>query len=191
MDLFQLIIEARQNNRIAQRELYNLYAKPMFLLCRQYTRDDIISEEMVVNGFIRFFRSLKSFRFVSEVATDNFVRRIMVNECIRYLRRHKEVALVVMEDIPEHGVPEQIIADITAKEIFVMIAQLPLGYRTVFNLTVLENKSHKEIADMLKISEKTSQSQFRRAKDLLQQMLIQKNKDYESRTTKENKEKAE
>ena len=192
MDLAELLYRAGQNNRIAQQQVYDFFAKKMFLVCRLYTKDDVTAEEILINGFLRFYLRLAGFRYINEYATHNFLKRIMVNECLRHLKRNRDLFIVASEELPEGEWPEEITAHISAKEIYSLIAKLPLGYRTVFNLVAMENKTHKEIAAALNISEKTSQSQYRRAKDMLQQMLIQMNKDYEyRRTTKYNKGKAQ
>ena len=191
MDLPELLYRAGQNNRLAQRQVYDCFAKKMFLLCRQYTKDDLTAEEIVINGFVRFFHSLAGFRFISEFATQSFLKKIMINECLRHLKKNKDRFVVLREELPEAELPEGIIAQLSAKEIYVLIAKLPLGYRTVFNLVVMESKTHREVAAALNISEKTSQSQYRKAKYMLQQMLIQINKDHEYRRTKYNKGKAE
>jgi RNA polymerase sigma-70 factor (ECF subfamily) len=191
MDLSELLDNAGENNRIAQQQVYDLFAKPMFLVCRLYTKDDVTAEEILINGFLRFFRRLSGFRYINESATHNFLKRIMINECLRHLKRNRDLFIVAAEELPEGEWPEEITAQLGAKEIYVVIAKLPLGYRTVFNLVAMENKTHREVAAALNISEKTSQSQYRRAKDMLQQMLIQTNKDYECRKRKYNKGQAE
>ena len=183
MDLSELIHEAGLAYRLAQSKVYDLFTKKMFLLCRHYTRDDMAAEEVVLDGFLRFFRRLARFRYESEAATNQFLKKIMLRECMRRLRKSRASFEVRMDVLPDTPLPEEIISSITAKEIYASIAKLPLGYRTVFNLVVVEGKSHEEIASMLRISKKTSQSQYCRARHLLQQMLTQNNNDYESRKT--------
>ena len=179
MDLFGLIITAGQGNRIAQSKVYDLFAKKMFLLCRQYTKNDMAAGEVVIDGFVRFFRHLEKFSYESDAGTHQFLKKIMLHECMRRLKKSRSL-LVSADRLPETPLPDEVISGITAKEIYMLIAKLPLGYRTVFNLVVLEDMTHKEVAAALKISEKASQHKYNRARHLLQQMLIQ-NQDYESR----------
>src|SRR5688572_9428211 len=123
MDLPELLYKAGQDNRVAQRKIYDFFAKKMFLLCRQYMKDDMTTEEIVINGFMRFFRSLAGFRYLSEYATYNFLKKIMINECLRYLKNNRDLFVVLTEQIPECGLPEEIIAQLSAKEIYMLIAQ--------------------------------------------------------------------
>ena len=191
MDLFGLLITAGQGNRIAQSKVYDLFAKKMFLLCRQYTGDDMDAGEVVIDGFVRFFRHLEKFSYESDAGTHQFLKKIMLHECIRQLKKTTKLFVVSTDTLPDTPLPEEVISQISAKEIYALIAKLPLGYRTVFNLVVMEGKTHQEIAAALKISKKTSQSQYCRAKYLLRQMLTQNNDDYESRKPKYNKEETE
>ena len=191
MDLSELLYKAGHHNRLAQAQVYDHFAKKMFLLCRQYTKDDMIAGEVVIEGFLRFFRRLANFNYESEAATHQFLKKIMLHECIRQLKKTTKLFVVSTDTLPDTPLPEEVISQISAKEIYALIAKLPLGYRTVFNLVVMEGKTHQEIAAALKISKKTSQSQYCRAKYLLRQMLTQNNDDYESRKPKYNKEETE
>lgn len=184
MDLQQLLKECRRQSITAQRYLYDQYATGMFLVCRRYVKTDEIAEEMVMNGFLKFFSSLNKFEFVNEAATIGWIKKIMVNECLMHLRRHNSFLQVATEDIPEIEMNEEIISNISTEEIFVLITQLPVGYRTIFNLFVIENMTHKEIAAALGIHEGTSKSQLSKARQMLQQMLIKNNSDYAHRRTK-------
>jgi len=183
MQLYQLLNECKQQNQKAQRRLYDQFAMPMFLLCRRYVKSDETAEEVMLNGFLKFFKALNNFTYINDEATIGWLRKIMINQCLMELRSNNSF-LQLADDVPEVTVDEEAISKISAEEIFFLISQLPLGYRTVFNLFVVEEMSHKEIAGLLGISEGTSRSQLSKAKQLLQQMLTKNNLDYAWRKTK-------
>jgi RNA polymerase sigma-70 factor (ECF subfamily) len=184
MELKELLKQCGQKSLAAQKCLYDRFSVPMFLLCRRYVKEDETAEEMVMNGFLKFFQSLDHFRYINDAATVGMLRRIMINECLMQLRSHNSFLLVASDEIPETGHADDFLDRISAEEIFRVITLLPVGYRTVFNLFVVEEMSHREIAGLLGISEGTSKSQLSKAKSLLQQMLIQKNDDHAYRKTK-------
>ncbi len=177
----QLLKACRQHNRIAQKHLFEEYADAMMLLCRRYVKNAETAEEVMHNGFLNFFKSLSRFKYVNEQATIAWLRKILVNECLQLLRQ-KNSFLHVAEEIHDHNVvhEEDIISRLSAEEIFKWIMELPVGYRTVFNLYVLEGMTHKEIACLLHISEGTSKSQLSKARNMMQQ-LFTKNHGYEGR----------
>lgn len=184
MHLHQLLKECKQKSVSAQKCLYHQFATKMFLVCRRYVKTDEEAEEVLMNGFLKFFNSLSQFTYVSDAATVAWLKKIMVNECLMHLRGTNSFLQVVSDDLPEVAQPENVIDELSAEEIFSLITQLPIGYRIVFNLFVVEGMSHKEIAEALTISEGTSRSQLSKARQLLQQLLIQNNADYAWRKTK-------
>lgn len=184
MELQQLVKECGKGRASAQKALYERFARPLFLLCRRYLRNDEAAEEVLHNGFLKCFDGIGRLAWVNEAATVGWLKRIMVNECLMHLRRHNSFLQVALEDAPELPEDERILEGLEASEIFQLITRLPTGYRTVFNLYVLEEYSHKEIAVLLGISEGTSKSQLSKARQLLQQFLIQSNPDYALRQTR-------
>ena len=184
MELHQLLKECRQQRITAQRYFFDQFATSMFLLCRRYLKNDETAEEIMMNGFLKFFASLNKFEYINDAAVVGWLKKIMVNECLMQLRSTNSFLQVAIDDMPEVVADEQIIEKMSAEEIFRLITQLPVGYRTVFNLFELENKSHKEIAELLGINEGTSRSQLSKAKQMLQQLLIKNDSDYAWRKTK-------
>jgi RNA polymerase sigma-70 factor (ECF subfamily) len=106
------------------------------------------------------------------------MKKIMVNECLMELRKKQNFNLVPEEEATGIIINEEALSSLSANEIFSLIKQLPLGYRTVFNLFVIENCSHKEIAEQLQITEGTSKSQLNKARHMLQQLLQNQNNYY-------------
>ena len=160
MELAQLLKESKKNSLAAQRCLYEHFSRAMFLLCRRYVKTDETAEEMMINGFLKFFLSLGSFQYVNDESFLAWIKKIMINECLMHLRSTNSFLMVMADEYPETAEADNIISQLSAEEIFSLITQLPAGYRTVFNLYVVEGMGHREIAAALGISEGTSKSQL-------------------------------
>jgi len=171
MELTQLLKECKQGSITAQKYFFDRYSQQMFRLCRRYMKTHEQAEEVLMNGFLQVFHSIPQFNYVNEAATIAWMQKIMVNACLQELRKKNSFQLVSEENALETPVADDALANIAATEIYQMILQLPIGYRTVFNLYVMEEMNHREIAALLKISEGTSKSQLSKARQLLQQMI--------------------
>ncbi|MET0392775.1 MAG: sigma-70 family RNA polymerase sigma factor [Chitinophagaceae bacterium] len=184
MNLLQLVKEAKQGSTAAQKCLYDAFAAGMLLVCRRYVKDVQDAEELMLNGFYKFFRSLDDFQYRGEAALAGWIKKIMVNECLMFLRKKPGFTLVSDTLAEETSLPEQALDKLAAADIFRLILELPAGYRTVFNLHAVEGWEHREIARILGISEGTSKSQLNKARKLLQKNLLQQDTFYEQRKTK-------
>ena len=174
MNISEQIEDARSGNAAAQKVLFNRLADPMMALCCRYVKNREDAEEILLDGFYKFFSHLQGFRYQGEAALFAWVRQIMVNECLMFLRRHHSFAIVSEAGAEElAGGGDGPLDDLSAEEIFGLIVRLPVGYRTVFNLHVIEGIEHREIAELLGIAEGTSKSQLSKAKLLLRKMLHQ------------------
>lgn len=184
MDIAQLVKEAKQGSAAAQKCLFDLLSDRMMLLCCRYLKNRQDAEEVLLDGFYKFFKNLSSFNYRGEGELVSWLKRIMINECLMLLRK-KNVFLIVSDVMAEEmPLNEDMLDMLSAKEIFDLVVQLPVGYRTVFNLYVIEGVDHKEIAGMLGIAEGTSKSQLSKAKALLQKNLIQHEQQYTKRKSK-------
>jgi RNA polymerase sigma-70 factor (ECF subfamily) len=167
-----LIAACLRGDPRAQRQLYNQFAGLMLTVCRRYLRQQEDAEEALLLGFAKVFRALPNYRH--EGSFEGWVRRIMVNEALMELRRREPLHLS-FEDFaqPENLASTPATADtqLQAEELLALLQELPVGYRTVFNLYALEGYSHAEIAEALGISEGTSKSQLSKARALLQRRL--------------------
>jgi len=167
-----LIAACLRGDPRAQRQLYNQFAGLMLTVCRRYLKRQEDAEEALLLGFAKVFRALPTFR--QEGSFEGWVRRIMVNEALMELRRREPLHLS-FEDFaqPENLASTPATADtqLQAEELMALLQELPVGYRTVFNLYALEGYSHAEIAEALGISEGTSKSQLSKARALLQRRL--------------------
>ena len=157
-------------DRRMQEELYRRFSPRMYGVCLRYAGSAEEAEDILQEGFIKVFKKLTSFR--SEGSFEGWIRRIFVNTAIEHFRRKRYLQPVTeKEENMIEGKFLSILDDLAEKDILSLVQQLSPGYRTVFNMYVVEGYSHKEIADMLGISEGTSKSQLSRAKVILQDMV--------------------
>lgn len=184
MDISILINEARSGSAAAEKCLFDLYADPMMAVCCRYLKRREEAEEVLLDGFFKFFKSLSGFQYQGEAALYTWLKRIMVRECLMELRKKKAFSILPEADASEVSFEEQTLAGMSAEEIISTIIQLPVGYRTVFNLYVIEGMEHKEIAEALGIAEGTSKSQLSKAKLLLQKLLLKRGIGYDTRKTR-------
>ena len=171
----ELIQECVRGKLKAQRELYNRYASKLMPIALRYAKSQEDAEDILQDAFIKIFKSLGSFRQESQFLT--WLRRIVVNTAINHNR--KKLYQQPMLDIEKTVLQvekELVISHLNPMELLAMMQKLPTGSRTVFNLFGIEGYGHKEIAEMLDISEGTSKSQYARAKALLKSMIEDANK---------------
>jgi len=153
-----------------QEELYRRFSPRMYAVCLRYAGNSEEAEDILQEGFIKIFKKLGSFR--SEGSFEGWIRRIFVNTAIEHFRRKRYLQPVTeKEENTVEGSYLSVLDNLAERDIMELIQQLSPGYRTVFNMYVVEGYTHKEIGDMLGISEGTSKSQLSRAKVILQQMV--------------------
>ncbi len=146
----------------------------MFVHCYRYINHKEDAEEILSEGFIKVFTNLSKVEYRDPKSFEGWIRRIMVNESLAFLRKRKTMVyeetdiLLVETDISADG-------ELEAKDIYNMVLSLPIGYRTVFNLYAIEGFSHKEISKMLDIKEGTSRSQLVKARTMLKGLMAKKN----------------
>jgi RNA polymerase sigma factor (sigma-70 family) len=158
-------------DRNSQRQLYELYSPKMFTVCLRYSESREEAEEILQEGFLKVFESISKFRF--EGSFEGWVRKIMVNSALqKYRRRYRLHAVVDIEStVLEDHYHGDIVSQISMKELLHMVQQLTPAYRTVFNLYVFEGYKHREIAELLGVSEGTSKSNLSDARSVLQRMI--------------------
>ena len=171
----ELIKLAVENNRQAQQQIYSRFYSKMLSVFRQYIKDIQLAEDVMITAFMKVFTSLS--KFEHKGSFEGWIRRIMVNECISYLRVQKKVKFAEDEFFVEESFNE-IDSQFTVDQIQFLIDALPDGYKMVFNLYAIEGYKHNEIAKMLGINEGTSKSQLSHARKMLQtQITILKKQD--------------
>ena len=165
-----LINGCLQGNRRMQEELYRRFSPRMYAVCLRYAGNAEEAEDILQEGFIKVFKKLDSFR--GDGSFEGWIRRIFVNTAIEHFRRKRYLMPVTeKEENTIEGKYTSVLDELGAKDIMALIQELSPGYRTVFNMYVVEGYTHKEIADMLGINEGTSKSQLSRAKVILQDMV--------------------
>lgn len=169
-DALQLLLK---QDAKAQKIFYEQNVKKFLSISRRYIPDLYQAEDCVIKAFCKIFKSIDTFR--NEGNLDAWARRIVVNECLNFIKSHKTVFYLddvnpsYLEEIQE----EIVVADFNAQE---LLDQLPAAYKMVFNLYVLEDYSHQEISTMLNISISVSKTQLFRAKEKLRKIYLQQQK---------------
>lgn len=167
-DETELIARSIRRDRKAQQLLYAKFSGLMLSVCRQYIKDIHHAEDVLITGFMKVFSGLEQFE--GKGSFEGWVRRIMVNECISHLRARRQMQY--LEDAPyEEGLSDDFEQTSHVEEIQAAIDSLPDGCKAVFNLYAIEGYKHREIAEMLGITEGTSKSQLSHARQLLRQHM--------------------
>ncbi len=161
----------RLGKRQAQEALYKLFAAKMLGVCARYAADKMEAEDMLQNGFIKVFGKILDFK--SEGSFEGWIRRIMVHSAIEYYRKHHKMMQLLNLETPgaEQAVSCVAATSLEAQDLLAMIQTLPPGYRMVFNMYAIEGYSHKEISEIMHISEGASKSQLSRARAILKEMV--------------------
>ena len=160
----------RQGDSQARKELYERYAGVLLAVCLRYVGDRDTAQDLLHDGFLKLFASFGKFVWKGKGSLKAWMERVMANEALQHLRKHDVLSQAATLDDTPLAFDEPDASDIEMipeETLMGFIRELPTGYRTVFNLYVMEGKSHKEIAALLGINEKSSASQLARAKAAL------------------------
>ena len=160
----------RQGNNRARKELYERYASRMQTICLRYSGDRDTAQDLLHDGFLKIYHSFDKFTWRGDGSLRAWMERVMVNTALQFLRKNDIMTQTsALEDSPElYNEPDASDIEIIPQAVLMQfIEELPVGYRTVFNLYTFEDKSHREIAELLGINEKSSASQLFRAKSTL------------------------
>ena len=173
MGLNQLIENCKVNDTKAQGELYKLFSDKLFSICLKYSRNYAEAEDNLQDAFLTIFDKIDQYKFKGSF--EGWLKRITVNTVLQQYRNQK-VFNIVNEDISEDVELNIDDEDISLNYLLKIIQELPDRYRLVFNLYVLDGYSHKEIAEMLKITVGASKSNLARARQILKQVIENYNK---------------
>ena len=169
----ELLKGCLENDRRLQKQLYKKYFKTMFQICLSYSGDRVEAKDILQEAFIKVFTNLEHFN--TKNSLEGWIRRIVTNTAIDFFRKRKR--LVFLDEFPDEPDEEErgsfSFQDLTTDIILYYVKQLPDGARVVFNLFAVEGLPHKEIADRLGITEGTSKSQYKRARNLLKKWLYE------------------
>ena len=162
-----LVLEAQQNKRTAQAEIFERLGGKMFGVCRNYIKDWQQAEEVMLDGFFKALTKIDQLKH--EGAFEGWLRQIMIRECLSWLRRSKELtADLNIETLYTLGIPAEVESVWTEQTLAQWIDELTPGCKVVFLLYEVEGYKHHEIADLLQISEGASKSQLSKARRALQ-----------------------
>lgn len=174
LDYASLIEGCRSGNRLSQKALYDALSRKMFAVCLRYMGDREAAEDVLQDGFVTLFSKLDSFSGAGSF--EGWARKIFVNTALMSLRR-KDVLRNTEEVDAAFGISSESptpVQQIGYRELMKLVSELPPGFRTVFNMYVIEGYSHKEISAALGVTEVTSRSQLQRARMLLQDKIKEK-----------------
>ena len=171
----QLLEACRKGNRQAQKQLYDRFAGEMYVVSLRYTRNEDEAKDILQESFIKVFRSLASFRGESKLY--HWIKKVVINTALNQHRnKHHLVPVVELQAGNSVSDSSGTLSDYNWKDLLRMVQELPQGCRVIFNLYAIEGYNHREIAEMLEISEGTSKSQFSRARQLLQERIKKEDK---------------
>ena len=168
-NLDRIIDKCKEGDRQAAEKIYQIFSAKMFALCLRFSKDRADAEDTLQDGFIKIFTS--SGQYTGKGSFEGWMKRIMINTAMEKFRKNPPLQIVEElpeiednEDIDEEvSIPEEVLAD--------FVNQLPERYKMVFNLYVIEEMSHKDIAALLGINEGTSKSNLARAREILKRKV--------------------
>lgn len=172
----ELVKGCKQQNRLAQKQLYSIFGSKLFAICMRYTKNRADAEDVLQDAFIKIYENIDSFR--NDSPLEYWLRSIVVNTALNHLRQQKYWK--DLDDVESHhnGIADKevTLGDFHLRQLMELIHELPPGCQTIFNLYAIEGYQHNEIAQKLGISEGTSKSQYARARTLLQAKLNKEKK---------------
>ena len=167
-----LIQNCIKGDRKSQQELYNRYAGKMLSVCRRYARHEMEAEDIFHDAYIKVFKNIGQFQ--SNGSFEGWIRRIMVNTALKYISKKSfQNENIGIQDYKEDSIGPSAYSKLQEEELMNLINTLPIGYKTVFCMYVIDGYSHKEIGEKLNIGESTSRSQLVKARRLLQEKVIE------------------
>jgi RNA polymerase sigma-70 factor (ECF subfamily) len=170
-----LVEGCARGDRKVQQELYTRFSRKLLAICARYARSMPEAEDILQEGFVKAFDHIKNFRYESKLET--WLTRIMINTALNFQRKKLYLfPMIDVEDIPLKEDEKISLSGFHFSELMTFVQSLPDGCRVVFNMFAIEGYSHKEISEMLSISEGTSKSQYSRARQLLMQRINSESK---------------
>lgn len=156
--------------RKAQEQLFHLFSEEMFGVCLYYSKDYTEAEDTLHEGFMKVFQKISQFKGKGSLA--GWIKRIMINTALEKYRKHTQMYAIGDDINAEHDIsPDNVVDDLSVQDILDMVRELSPQYKMVFNLYAIDGYSHKEISEMLGISEGTSKSNLSRARYILQEKV--------------------
>lgn len=178
MNISKLISGCQKHDRSSQKALYDTYGPRFLSICKRYMKTEADAEDALVQGFYSIFSKIN--QYTGKGNFEGWMRRVMVNQCLMMLRKKVNFTLQVEINNLEIETPVTVEDDLAYEELLKLLELLPTGYRTVFNMYVIEGYKHREIAEILNISINTSKSQLILAKKRMREIIKKKHRAYVS-----------
>ena len=171
----ELIEGCLRGDRSAQQRLYDLHSPKMYALCCRYLRDPMQAEDALVTAFTRVLKKMDQYKGAGSL--EGWIKTIVIREALAIIRKNQQFRMETdLENIDQQSVSQMQGDRLEQEDLLRMISELPTGYRTVFNLYAIDGYSHKEIAEMLSISEGTSKWHVHEARKKLRESLLKESK---------------
>ncbi|MFZ1751492.1 MAG: RNA polymerase sigma factor [Saprospiraceae bacterium] len=168
----ELLRACLSGDRVAQRDIFHMYASKMMAVCIRYARHRAEAEDILQDAFVKVFAHLRDYE--GRGSLEGWIRRIIIHTAIRNNRQksvsHEDIGI---DHVKEDGVGPEVFSVLSEEELLKLITTLPTGYRMVFNLHAIEGYSHREISELLHIEESTSRSQLTKARRMLQEKVME------------------
>lgn len=171
----KLVKGCLKGDALYQKTMFDKFSPRMLGIAQRYTKNSDEAHDILQETFIKVFNNLAKYKHSGSL--EGWVRKICVNSSLDFLRRNKNIKF--NDDVDDYEYKLQstqtnVLDKLAAEDLLDVLNELPEGYKTVFNLFVIDGYSHKEIAEQLEISVNTSKSQFSRARGLLKKMIVEK-----------------
>jgi RNA polymerase sigma factor (sigma-70 family) len=169
--LNELLVQCIDKQAKAQKKLFDILSPRMFAICLRYAQNEDEAKDILQEGFIKIFNNLEQYSHKGSL--EGWLKRIFINTCIEFHRKNqKHRILDKIENSPEISIDSHTLSLLKKADLMKLVQSLPKGYKTVFNLFVVDGFGHAEIAKMLNISENTSKTQLFKARQILQEMIL-------------------
>ncbi|HQW13140.1 MAG: sigma-70 family RNA polymerase sigma factor [Saprospiraceae bacterium] len=166
-----------KHDRNSQKLLYDRFSGQMYSICLRYCRDEFDAQESLQNGFIKVFKNLQAFK--GESALYSWIKTIIIRSALDQIKKKKkDDELFVRDEIVSDQVGGEDPESMTYEEMLKIVQMMPLGYKTIFNMAVIDDMSHLEISNVLGITESTSRSQLMKARNYLKKQMLTKQNQY-------------
>lgn len=166
-----LVKKCIDGDQRAQRMLFDKFASKMLSVCMRYSKNSEQAEDILQDGFVKVFGKLSYYK--GEGSLEGWIRRIVVNTALDQIRKDAKFRDdITLDDVDfKLELKGNVLEDLAAEDLMQLINEMPTGYKVVFNMFAIEGYSHREIAEMLEVSENTSKSQYSRARGYLKKRL--------------------
>ncbi len=172
--LNDLLAQCIENQSKAQQKLFEMLAPRMYAICLRYAQNEDEAKDVLQEGFIKLFSNLT--KFENKGSFEGYVKRIFINTSIEYYRKNQKFKLHdSIENVADFSVEPETLSQLKQADLMKLVQLLPKGYKTVFNLFVVEGYTHDEISSLLNISENTSKSQLHKARHFLKELILKQN----------------